>query len=35
MRFGDEVRMEARTPDGAAPFGAIDQRVVAAAPNAG
>lgn len=28
MRFGDTVRMEARTPDGAAPFGAIDQRVV-------
>ena len=30
MRFGDRVRMEARTPEGAAPFGAIDQRVVQA-----
>ena len=30
MRFGDRVRMEARTPDGRSPFGAIDQRVVAA-----
>lgn len=30
MRFGDTVRMEARTSDGAAPFGAIDQRVVRA-----
>jgi fumarylacetoacetate (FAA) hydrolase len=30
MRFGDSVRMEARTADGAAPFGAIDQRVVQA-----
>ena len=29
MRFGDTVRMEARLPDGAALFGAIDQRVVA------
>lgn len=29
MRFGDRVRMEARTHGGAAPFGAIDQRVVA------
>ena len=28
MRFGDRVRMEARTADGSAPFGAIDQRVV-------
>lgn len=28
MRFGDRVRMEARTPDGASPFGAIAQRVV-------
>ena len=28
MRFGDRVRMEARLPDGSAPFGAIDQRVV-------
>jgi fumarylacetoacetate (FAA) hydrolase len=32
MRFGDRVRMEAFGPDGApGPFGAIDQRVVAAA----
>jgi fumarylacetoacetate (FAA) hydrolase len=30
MRFGDTVRMEARTADGAAPFGAIDQKVVTA-----
>jgi fumarylacetoacetate (FAA) hydrolase len=31
MRFGDRVRMEARTPDGArGPFGAIDQRVISA-----
>ena len=29
MRFGDRVRMEARTPDGRSPFGAIDQRVIA------
>jgi fumarylacetoacetate (FAA) hydrolase len=29
MRFGDTVRMEAHRPDGSAPFGAIDQRVVA------
>lgn len=29
MAFGDRVRMEARTLDGAAPFGAIDQQVVA------
>lgn len=28
MRFGDQVRMCARTPGGDAPFGAIDQRVV-------
>ncbi len=31
MRFGDRVRMEARTADGDAPFGAIDQEVVRAA----
>jgi fumarylacetoacetate (FAA) hydrolase len=30
MRFGDRVRMEARTPEGTAPFGAIDQQVVPA-----
>ncbi|WP_219118922.1 fumarylacetoacetate hydrolase family protein [Janthinobacterium sp. UMAB-56] len=30
MRFGDRVRMCARTAGGEAPFGAIDQRVVAA-----
>jgi fumarylacetoacetate (FAA) hydrolase len=30
MRFGDQVKMEGRTADGAAPFGAIDQKVVAA-----
>ena len=29
MRFGDRVRMEASTPDGSTPFGAIDQRIVA------
>jgi len=29
MKFGDRVRMEARMADGHAPFGAIDQRVVA------
>jgi len=29
MRFGDRVRMEARDADGHAPFGAIDQAVVA------
>lgn len=29
MRYGDRVRMEARTADGRTPFGAIDQRVVA------
>jgi fumarylacetoacetate (FAA) hydrolase len=28
MRFLDKVRMRARTPDGAAPFGAIEQQVV-------
>jgi fumarylacetoacetate (FAA) hydrolase len=31
MAFGDRVRMEARLPDGTAPFGAIDQVVTAAA----
>ncbi|MFM5930297.1 MAG: fumarylacetoacetate hydrolase family protein [Novosphingobium sp.] len=30
MRFGDTVRMEARTADGRTPFGAIDQKVVPA-----
>jgi fumarylacetoacetate (FAA) hydrolase len=30
MRFGDTVRMEARTADGRSPFGAIDQKVVPA-----
>lgn len=30
MRFGDRVRMEARTAGGSAPFGAIDQKVVQA-----
>jgi fumarylacetoacetate (FAA) hydrolase len=30
MKFGDTVRMEARTADGATPFGAIDQKVVPA-----
>jgi fumarylacetoacetate (FAA) hydrolase len=30
MRFGDRVRMCARTPSGEAPFGAIDQRVTLA-----
>jgi fumarylacetoacetate (FAA) hydrolase len=30
MRFGDRIRMRARTPQGASPFGEIDQRVVAA-----
>ncbi len=29
MKFGERVRMEARDADGHAPFGAIDQRVVA------
>ncbi len=28
MRYGDRVRMEARTADGRTPFGAIDQQVV-------
>lgn len=28
LRFGDRVQMEAKTPDGSSPFGAIDQRVV-------
>jgi fumarylacetoacetate (FAA) hydrolase len=28
MKFGDSVRMEARTADGRTPFGAIDQQVV-------
>lgn len=35
MRFGDRVRMEARAADGTAPFGAVDQRVVAARPGEG
>jgi fumarylacetoacetate (FAA) hydrolase len=30
MKFGDTVRMEARTADGRSPFGAIDQKVVPA-----
>lgn len=30
MRFGDRVTMQALAPDGAAPFGRIDQQVVAA-----
>jgi fumarylacetoacetate (FAA) hydrolase len=30
MAFGDRVRMEARTPDGRAPFGALDQVVARA-----
>lgn len=30
MKFGDRVRMEARTADGRSPFGAIDQKVVPA-----
>lgn len=29
MRFGDRVRMTALAPDGTAPFGSIDQRMVA------
>jgi fumarylacetoacetate (FAA) hydrolase len=29
MRFGGRIRMEARSADGASPFGAIDQIVVA------
>ena len=28
MKYGDRVRMEAHLPDGRAPFGAIEQRVV-------
>lgn len=31
MRFGERVRIVARAPDGSAPFGAVDQRVVPAA----
>lgn len=30
MHFGDEVRMEGRAADGSTPFGAIEQKVVAA-----
>lgn len=30
MSFGDRIRMEARTPQGRAPFGVMDQRVVQA-----
>ncbi len=30
LRFGDRVRMEAVRPDGSAPFGIIDQRVIQA-----
>jgi fumarylacetoacetate (FAA) hydrolase len=30
MRFGERVRMQARTSDGGAPFGTVDQRVVRA-----
>jgi fumarylacetoacetate (FAA) hydrolase len=30
MKFGDRVKMQAHTPDGWAPFGAIEQRVVRA-----
>lgn len=30
MKFGDSVRMEARTTEGASPFGVIEQHVVAA-----
>jgi hypothetical protein len=30
MRLGDRVKMQATGPDGAMPFGAIDQRVVRA-----
>jgi len=33
MRFGDRVRMEAKTTDGDAPFGAIDQRSIKFVPN--
>ncbi len=32
MRFGDRVRMTALLPDGTAPFGVIDQLMVASAP---
>jgi fumarylacetoacetate (FAA) hydrolase len=32
MRFGDRVRMAARTPDGGLPFGTIDQCVVRQGP---
>jgi len=32
MRFGERVRMQAVAPDGSAPFGTIDQRVVPALP---
>jgi fumarylacetoacetate (FAA) hydrolase len=32
MRFLDKVRMQARAPDGTAPFGAIEQRVVRSRP---
>jgi hypothetical protein len=28
MRFGDKVRMQARTPVGGLPFGTIEQQVV-------
>ena len=31
MRFGDRVRMEALTPEGRAPFGALDQQVTSSA----
>jgi fumarylacetoacetate (FAA) hydrolase len=30
LTWGDRIRMEARLPDGSAPFGVIDQQVVAA-----
>lgn len=30
MKYGDRVRMEAKTKDGLSPFGAIDQKVVSA-----
>jgi fumarylacetoacetate (FAA) hydrolase len=30
MRFGERVRMQARTSDDGAPFGTVDQRVVRA-----
>jgi fumarylacetoacetate (FAA) hydrolase len=33
MRFGDRIRMRARTPAGEAPFGAIDQQVVSGRPS--